>query len=208
MEGWRTTAPLDGRGCVDVRRWRGVNGVDADQFGDAFAFGGHGAEDGAGEAFGVQFLLHAVGAGLVGLVDHEDVGDLHDAGLDGLDVVAHAGDQHDHGHLRQDGDFDFVLPHAHGFDDDVVSAGGVHQARQVGGGAGQAADGAARGHGADEDAGIGVVLLHADAVAQDGAAGDAAAGVHGEDRDGLPLLAQLRAPARPPACSCPRRAGR
>ncbi len=37
------------------------------------------------------------------------------------------------------GDFDFVLPDADGLDEDVVAAGGVHQARQVGGGAGQAA---------------------------------------------------------------------
>ena len=54
------------------------------------------------------------------------------------------------------------------------------------GGAGQAAERAARGHGADEDAGVGVVLLHADAVAEDGAAGDAAA------RD--------RRPRSPPCC--------
>src|ERR1039458_7712279 len=58
-----------------------------DQLGDAFAFGGYGAEDGAGEAFGVEFQLHAVGAGMVALVDDEDIGDLHDAGFDGLDIV-------------------------------------------------------------------------------------------------------------------------
>src|ERR1035438_8690906 len=52
------------------------------QFGDAFACGGHRVEDGAGEAFGVKFQLHAVGAGAIGFVDDEDVGDLHDAGLD------------------------------------------------------------------------------------------------------------------------------
>ena len=52
----------------------------------------------------------------------------------------------------------------------------------IGGGARQAADGAAGGHGADEDAGVGVMLLHADAVAEDRAAGDAAAGIDREDR--------------------------
>ena len=57
----------------------------------------------------MEFQLHAVGAGLIGLVDHEDVGDLHDAGLDRLHVVTHAGDQHDDGHLRDAGDLDFVL---------------------------------------------------------------------------------------------------
>ena len=171
-------------------RKRFVNG--GDQFGDAFAFGGHGAQDGAGEAFGVEFQLHAVGAGVIALVDDEDIGDLHDAGLDGLHIVAHAGDQHDYGHLRDGGDLDLVLPDADGFDDDVIPAGGVHQAGQIGGGAGEAAHGAAGGHGTDEDSGVGVVLLHADAIAQNGAAGNAAAGVHGEDGDGLALLAQLQ----------------
>ena len=79
------------------------------------------------------------------------------------------------------GDLDFVLTHADGFDEHVVFAGGVHQQRQVGGGARQAAEAAARGHGADEDAGVGVVLLHADAVAQNGAAGDAAGGIDRDD---------------------------
>ena len=128
--------------------------------------------------------------GMVGLVDDEHVGDLHDPGLDRLDIVAHAGHQHHHGHLRQAGDLDFVLPDADGLDEHVVLARGVQQQRQVGGGARQAAGHAARRHRADEDAGIGVVLLHADAVAQDRAAGDAAAGVHRDDRDGLPCGAQ------------------
>src|SRR5664280_992144 len=161
------------------------------QFGDTFAFGGHRAEDGAGEAFGVKFLFHAVGAGAIALVDDEDVGDLHDAGLDGLHIVAHAGDQHHNRDLRHGGDLDFVLPDADGFDDDVIPAGGVHEVRQIGRSARQAAHGAAGGHGTDEDAGVGVVLLHADAIAQNGAAGDAAAGVHGEDGDCLAPLAQL-----------------
>ena len=49
---------------------------------------------------------------------------------------------------------------------------------------------AARGHGADEDAGVGVVGLHADAVAQNRAAGIGAAGVNGDDADGLAFGAQ------------------
>ena len=68
----------------------------------------------------LKFQFHAVGARLVGLVDHEDVGNLHDAGLDGLDIVAHARHQHDHRDLCQVGDLHFVLSHAYRFDDDVV----------------------------------------------------------------------------------------
>ncbi len=140
----------------------------------------------------MKFQFHAVGAGTIGLVDDEDVGDFHDAGLDGLNVVTHAGDEDDYGHLGDGGDVDFVLPDANGLDDHVIPAGGVHQAGQVGGGTGQAADGSASGHGADEDSGIGVVLLHADTIAEDGAAGDPTAGVHGEDGESLPTLAQFQ----------------
>ena len=139
---------------------------------------------------GLQFLLDTVGAGLVGFVDGEDVGDFHDAGFDGLHVVTHTGDEDDDGDLREAGDFDFVLAYADGFNDDVVAAGGVHQLNQVGGGAGQTAEAAAGGHGTDEDAGIGMVLLHADAVAQDGSAGAATGGVDGQNGDGFALTAQ------------------
>src|SRR5450759_1295409 len=135
------------------------------EFGDAFAFGGHGVEAGASKAFGVEVQRHAVGAGVIGLVDDEDIGDLHDAGFDGLDIVAHAGDEDDDGDLGEGGDLDFVLADADGFDDDVIPAGGVHEAGEIGGGSGEAAHGAAGGHGADEDSRVGVVLLHADAIA-------------------------------------------
>src|ERR1039458_1011873 len=50
-------------------------------------------------------------------------------------------------------------------------------------GPGQSAHGAAGGHGAYEDTRIGVVTLHAYAVAQNGAAGGTAARGDGEDRD-------------------------
>ncbi len=139
----------------------------------------------------MNFALQPLRAGLVGFVDHEDVGDLHDAGLDGLHIVAHARHQHHHGHLRHARDLDFVLAHAHGFDEDEVFAGGIQQRGQVRGGARQSADRAARGHGADEDARIGVVPQHADAVAQNGAAGTPAGGVDGDDAHGAALPAQL-----------------
>ncbi len=63
--------------------------------------------------------------------------------------------------------------------------------REISGGAGESAGRAARGHGADEDAGIGVMPLHADAVAEDRAAGDAAGGIDGDDGDGLSAAAEF-----------------
>ena len=51
------------------------------------------------------------------------------------------------------------------------------------GGLGQAAQVPARAHGADEDAAVIRVGLHADAVAQDSAAGEGGAGVDGQHAD-------------------------
>src|SRR6266542_4958526 len=76
-----------------------VLGDALDQLTHARAVGGNRAHDwrrplGAlfGELqHGAQFGGKAIGARQVGLVDHEDVGDLEDAGLDGLDVVAESG---------------------------------------------------------------------------------------------------------------------
>src|SRR5205807_7719101 len=51
----------------------------------------------------------AVRAGAIRFVDHKDVADLHDAGLDGLDVVAHSGDEDDDVRLHGADDVDFIL---------------------------------------------------------------------------------------------------
>src|SRR5256885_7045470 len=47
------------------------------------------------------------------------------------------------------------------------AAGGVQDVDRVGGGAAEAAEGAARGHGADEHAGVEGEVVHPDAVAED-----------------------------------------
>ena len=61
----------------------------------------------------------------IGLVDDEDVADLHDPGLDGLDVVAHARDEDHEVRLHGAHDLDLVLPHADGLDQHDVEARGV-----------------------------------------------------------------------------------
>ncbi len=136
-----------------------------------------------------DLAFHTVGAFAVAFVDHEDVGDLHDAGFDALHVVAHAGDEDDDGDIGDAHDVDFILADANGLDHNQVAAGGVEHGGNVGGGARQSAQGAARGHAANVDAGVGEVVLHADAVAEDGAAGVRAGGIDGDDADGLILLA-------------------
>src|SRR5205807_10263188 len=69
---------------------------------------------------------------------------------------------------------------------DQVAAGSVQYGSDVGGGAGEPAEGAACGHAANVDARISVVILHADAVAENRSA---RVGARGIDRDDAQRLA-------------------
>src|ERR1019366_6260952 len=127
----------------------------------------------------------------VRFVDHENVGDLHDSGLNGLHIVAHAGNEHDHGNVGQRHDVHFILAHPDGFNHDEVAPAGVEHGGDIGGGAGKSAERAARGHAANVDSRVGVVRLHADAVAENRASAERAGGIDRHDADGLVLLAVL-----------------
>src|SRR4029077_2618490 len=83
-------------------------------------------------------------------------------------------------------------------DDDPGEAAGVHQLDHVTGGPGEPAEAAPRGHAPDEHVGVERVRLHADAVAQDRAAGEGARGIHRDHPDRQPPRAE---PAPPPAAS-------
>ena len=76
-------------------------------------------------------LHDPIGALAVGLVHHEDVGNLHDAGLDRLHIVAGAGHQHDDRDVGGADDVHFVLADADRLDDHDVLAGGVEHQRGV-----------------------------------------------------------------------------
>ena len=140
---------------------------------------------------GPNLALHTFGAVAVRLVDDEDVGDLHDAGLDRLHVVAHAGNKNDHRYVGQRDDVHFVLAHADGLDQHHVASAGVEHRRDVRRGAGQSAQRTARGHAADVDARIGVVRLHANAVAENRASAERTGRIDGDDANRLSLLAIL-----------------
>lgn len=133
---------------------------------------------------GADLLLDAVGALAVGFVDDKDIGDFHHACFQALHVVAHAGDQDDDGDVGEARDLDFVLANADGFEKEDVFAAGFDQQSDVGGGGGETAERAARGHGARVEAWVAEALLKADAVAEDGAAGEGAGGIDGDDADG------------------------
>ena len=113
-----------------------------------------------------------VGPGTVGLVDHEHVGDLEQAGLVGLHRVAPARVHHHHGGVGGPGHLHLHLAHPDRLDDDPRPAGGVEDAHRFEGGEREPTEVAARGHRTDEHAVVGGVVGHADAIAEDGAAGE------------------------------------
>ena len=130
--------------------------------------------------------------GPVALVDHDDVGHLQQAGLDRLDLVAHLGRLDDDRRVGRGGHLDLALARADGLDQDRVEARGVEDSGRGRGRRRESAGVAARRHGADEDAVVGGVGLHPDAVAQDGAAGDRAGRIDRDDGHRPPGAAQLR----------------
>ena len=69
----------------------------------------------------------------VGLVDDEDVGDLHQAGLVGLHAVAPARIDDDDGRVGFPGHLDLDLTDPDRFDDDPMAADRVEQADGFGG---------------------------------------------------------------------------
>ena len=135
---------------------------------------------------------HAIDSLAVGLVHDEDVGDLHDAGLERLHLVAQPRHEDHHAHVGGAHDLDLVLADADRLDQDHVLARGREHRDDVIGGRGEAAQVPARGHRADEDAGVGGVRLHPDPVAEDRAAAEGRARVHGDDADALPFGPQQR----------------
>jgi hypothetical protein len=150
---------------------------------------------------------HRVGERVVGLVDDDHVGDLHHAGLQGLDRVARARDQHEHDGVGVVDDVDLGLADADGLQEHVVLAGGVHQQRGLQRRLGEPAERPARGHRADVDPGIEEVVGQADAVAQQRAAAERRGRVdreHGDlavlralVRDQAPISVDLPAPGGP-----------
>src|SRR6185436_8027342 len=106
------------------------------------------------------------------------------AGLERLDVVAETRDRDDDDRLRETHHVDLVLADADGLDEHEPEARRVHQVDRVGGRARQTAQGATRGHRADEDPGVERQVAHAYAIAEDRAAGERRGRIDGEDSDG------------------------
>ena len=123
------------------------------------------------------------GPGPIALVDDDDVGDLEQAGLDRLDLVAHLGRFEDDGRVGRRGDLDLALAGPDRLDEDEVEADRVEDRAGRPGRRGQPAGVAAGGHRPDEHVAVAGVGLHPDPVAEDRPAGDRARRVDRDDRD-------------------------
>jgi hypothetical protein len=84
-----------------------------------------------------NLALDPIGALAIAFIDHEDIGDFHDPGLDRLHIIAHAGHKNYDGDIRQPYNVDFVLPDANRFDHDQVAARGIEHRGSIRGGARQ-----------------------------------------------------------------------
>ncbi len=129
----------------------------------------------------------------VGLVDGERIGDLEDALLDALQLVAGAR-QHEHQEEvdhRVDGDL--ALADADGLDDDHVVARGLAHQHRLARPPRDAAERSARRARPDEGFGRGGQARHARLVAEDAAARPRARRIDGEHGDALPEADQVEA---------------
>ena len=139
----------------------------------------------------VNLLFEAIGALAIRFVEDEDVSDFHQAGFHILNVVAETGYENDDHAIGEANDVNFILANADGFDEDLMLACGVEKQRDFGGGASEAPKKSTSGHGANENAGVTSVALHADTIAEDCAAGVGTGGIYGDDTDAFVLLAVL-----------------
>ena len=79
-----------------------------------------------------NLAFHPFSAFVVALVDHENVGDLHDPRFDRLHVIAHAGNKNHNGDIGQAHDVDFILAHPHRLNHNDVAARGVEHRGDIG----------------------------------------------------------------------------
>jgi hypothetical protein len=138
---------------------------------------------------GTDLSFDAFRALAIALVDHKDVSDFHDAGLDRLDIVPHAGHEHDDRDIREPYDVDFVLPNTDGLNENQVASGGIEHGRNIGCGPSQTAQRSPRCHAADVDARICMMLLHPNAIAKDRATCVGTGRVDGDDAQRFAIAA-------------------
>ena len=124
-----------------------------------------------------------IGHRVIGFVDDENVGDLHDAGFEHLHRIAAARLQRDQRRLREFRNFNFALPDADRFDQHDVEAERIHQQQRVGGRARDAAEMAAASHRANKDVGVDEMFGQTNAIAEQRAVRKRRTRIDGDNAD-------------------------
>ena len=164
------------------------------KFVDAFIFRSYGANNRRLPAVAFrgelqhrfQLRFEPFDAVAVRFIQHENVRDLHQAGLHILHIVAHARHEQDQRAVCETHDIHFILADAHGFDEHVLFSGGVENQRDIARGPREATEKSTRRHRPDENSRIAGVALHAYAVAENRSARVRARGIDGNDANVIP----------------------
>ena len=168
------------------------------EFLDALAGIAAGHHDGREPRVGVELLpdlqygAHlrggVLGLGVIRLVDAEDVGYLHNPGLERLDRVPRPRLQAEHHRVRRRGDLDLALPHADGLVEDHIVPAGLHRDGGEPRAAREPAQMSPAPHRPDEHARVEEMVREPYAVAQNGALGERARRIYGDNADPPVLL--------------------
>src|SRR5205814_2089763 len=140
---------------------------------------------------GADLSLRALRAFTIALVNHKDVSDLHNSRFDRLNIVSHPGNKNDHGDIGQLHDINFVLAYADSLDKDDLFPGRVEQSCDIRSRRSKPAEKSAGGHAADVDTVVGMMRLHANAVAENGSPGVRARWIDSNNADSFFLLSVL-----------------
>src|SRR5918999_2927155 len=138
-----------------------------------------------------HLVHHGLRGRVVALVHGDDVGNLHDSGLEGLDRVAGAGHEDEKNGVCDPDDLDFALTGSDRLEEHELLPGRVEQEGCLQGGLGQASQVSARPHRADEDLRIEEMVGETDPVAEQRALREGARGIDGNHADGRVPLAYI-----------------
>ena len=153
-------------------------------------------------------MFEAVRALTIAFIQDENISDFHQSRFQVLHIVAHARHQHHDGAIGKAHDFDFALPDSYGLDDDHIFSRRVQKQSGIPSRLRETSEESARRHRTNEHARVRGVSLHANAIAQNRAAGKWARRINRNDPNALFFAAIMRCqPVNPRALASPGRAG-
>lgn len=129
--------------------------------------------------------------GLIGLGHHQNIGDLNDPRLEGLNVIPIARTIQEDGGLHGTGDLDLRLSDSGGLDQNQIEPEGVEDTNHVVESRGKPSSRIPARHTADVDSRIEGVLSHPDPVSEDSSLSEGARRIHCRDCHSLSSAPEL-----------------